>query len=54
MTGEATGRELVLASASPRRLALLTQVGVPVFALQGGLSAMIKQIEKSAASEKPA
>lgn len=33
---------------------ILSKMGVPVFALQGGLSAMIKQLEKGAAAEKPA
>ena len=52
------GRKVVVYCNTGERSAaaafILSKMGVPVFALQGGLSAMIKQLEKSAATEKPA
>jgi rhodanese-related sulfurtransferase len=50
------GRKVVVYCNTGERSAaaafILSKMGVPVFALQGGLSAMIKQLEKQAASDK--
>ena len=52
------GRKVVVYCNTGERSAaaafIFAKLGVPVFALQGGLSAMIKQLEKQGAAEKPA
>ena len=51
------GRKVVVYCNTGERSAaaafIFAKLGVPVFALQGGLSAMIKQLEKQGAAEKP-